>query len=210
MKKYKLIVFDFDGTLADSIKWFGESINLAAERYNFRKLSATEMEELRGKETKEILSYLGISWWKIPFVASYMRSLMARKISSISLFDGVESLLQGLSEKNYKLAIVSSNSLQNVFQVLGPKNLSLIDHVECGASIYGKAAKFKKILAKAKLSPSQVLSLGDETRDVEAARKLSIDSGAVTWGYAKAQVLRKANANHTFDSIDELMKLLYI
>ena len=209
MNKYKLIIFDFDGTLADTITWFSESINLAAEKYNFRKLTGEEMEELRGKETKEILSYLGISWWKIPFIASYMRQLMAEKISSIYLFDRVELLLNQLSDKNYKLAVVSSNSLHNVSQVLGPKNMALIDHIECGASVFGKDSKYKKILAKTKFAPHEVLSLGDETRDIEAARKVRIHSGAVTWGYAKGEVLRNAKANYTFENMDELMEMLF-
>ena len=208
MNRYKLIIFDFDGTLADTVKWFSESINLAAERYNFRKLSPQEMEDLRGKETKEILSYLGISWWKIPFIAAYMRKLMAEKIGTISLFDQALPLLNFLNEKNYKLAIVSSNSLHNVSQVLGPKTLALIDHVECGASVFGKESKYKKLLARTKFAPHEVLSLGDETRDIEAARKARIHSGAVTWGYANAQVLRNARADYTFESIAEIHELL--
>lgn len=100
--RYRLIIFDFDGTLADSFGWFARNINQAAAKYNFRVVTHEEHEKLRLLDTRSILAYLGIPWWKVPFIARYMRSLMARDVSTIKLFIGVDELIQQLAIGKFK------------------------------------------------------------------------------------------------------------
>lgn len=53
--KYKLVIFDFDGTLADSLAFFMETINLLADRYKFKKITSSEADALRGLDAKAVL-----------------------------------------------------------------------------------------------------------------------------------------------------------
>src|SRR5262252_719608 len=91
MKRYDLVIFDFDGTLADSAAWFRSTVNHVAQRYGFRQITDMELEELRGQRTIDIVRYLGVPVWKIPFIARYMRQLVARDAHLIGLFDGVDT-----------------------------------------------------------------------------------------------------------------------
>lgn len=208
MKNYKLIIFDFDGTLADSYSWFRDSINKAARKYHFREINAEEMEALRGRKTKEIMQYLGVIWWKVPFIAKYMRSLMTEDLTNISLFTGIDSLIKKLADDGAFIVILSSNSHHNVAGVLGGDNVKRIDHFECGVSIFGKKSKLKKVIRKYKVSSGQVISIGDETRDIEAARALGIHSGAVTWGYATVEALEAESPTYIFNNVEELRQIL--
>jgi len=187
--KYKLIIFDFDGTLADTFHWFISVINKVAEKYKFRKIKISEVETLRGYSAKKVIKHLKIPFWKIPIIANHMRALMAKDISKIVLFEGVDGLLQQLSNKGVRLAVVSSNSYDNISQILGTENMALIDYIECGVSIFGKTAKLRKIIMKSGVKDNESIFIGDEVRDIEAAKNINIASGAVSWGYNRIEKL---------------------
>lgn len=206
--KYKLVVFDFDGTLGDSFLWFQESINKAAKKYKFREINQEEIENLRGLKTQEILNYLGISWWKIPFIARYMRRLMTEDLGKITLFKDVAFLIEQLVDQGIIIVILSSNSFQNVTRILGPQVTSKINYFDCGVSIFGKQNKLKKIIKKFGLSSKDVVSIGDETRDIEAARSAGIHSGAVTWGYATFKALKAESPHYIFKNTNDIIQAI--
>ena len=83
--KYRLAIFDFDGTLADSLPWFRSVFNSVATRYGFRALDDAEFEELRGMGNREIIRRVGVPLWKIPLIAAHMKRLMAEDIDGIAL-----------------------------------------------------------------------------------------------------------------------------
>ena len=202
--KYKLIIFDFDGTLADTFPWFASVINRVAEKYHFRRIEKSESEMLRNSEAQRILKFLGLPFWKIPIVANHMRTLMARDIHQIPLFEGIESLLHRLSSKGMMLAVVSSNSYENIRRILGPEMAALIRYYECGASIFGKKAKLKKIINKSGVLLGESMYIGDEIRDIEAAKKLNIAFGGVSWGYNRVESLKAHSPGVVFATVDEI------
>ncbi len=201
---YKLAIFDFDGTLADSGAWFFGVFNEVAARYRFRQVTEQEIEELRGLSNREIVRALGVPGWKMPLVANHMRKLAARDIAAIRLFPGALHLLRALSAQGVEIAVVSSNSEENVRRILGPDGAALVDHYACGASLFGKARKFRQVLTRSGVSRGEAISIGDETRDIEAANLEGIASGAVTWGYAKPEALKACRPTWLFWSFDEI------
>ncbi|GIV96333.1 MAG: phosphoglycolate phosphatase [Herpetosiphonaceae bacterium] len=204
--KYKLVMFDFDGTLADSLPWFMSKLNILAGQYQFRTVQPAEMEALRGYDAKQIMKRLGIPFWKIPMIATHVRALLAQDIHQISLFQGVEQLLHRLVKEGVQLALVTSNSEANVRHVLGPVNAALIRYYECGVSIFGKPAKIRNILRKSGISHRQAMLIGDEIRDAEAARRAQIAFGAATWGYNSVESLKAQAPNYLFACVDDIYK----
>jgi phosphoglycolate phosphatase len=204
--KYKLVIFDFDGTLADTYPWFTSVLNEVADKYKFKKVQKSEYKKIRGCDANEILKYLGVPLWKMPMITNHMRKLMTKDIHQISLFEGIDNLLQCLSNKGVILAVVSSNSFENVCQILGPENAGLINYYECGVSIFGKQAKLKKILSKSGVLHKESIYIGDEIRDIEAAKNVNIAFGGVSWGYNKVESLKVHSPRELFASIDEIIK----
>jgi phosphoglycolate phosphatase len=203
--KYKLIIFDFDGTLADTYPWFTQVLNEVADKYKFKKVAESEYEKLRGYDTNEILKYLGVPLWKMPMITNHMRKLMTKDIHQISLFEGIDNLLQCISNKGVILAVVSSNSYENVCQILGAENAALINYYECGVSIFGKQAKLKKILSKSGVLHKESIYIGDEIRDIEAAKNVNIAFGGVSWGYNKVKSLKRHSPSEIFNTVDEII-----
>lgn len=202
---YRLVIFDFDGTLADSADYFISMVNVVAEKFRFRKITDAEIEMLRGHSTREVVNYMRVPAWKMPFIARHTRKLVSENTSQIALFPGVEDLLSGLAGRGVCVALVSSNSEANVRKILGPAISNHIAIFSCGASIYGKTPKFKQVIKQAKVSPAEVISIGDETRDIEAATKAGIASGAVTWGYAEPHVLASHHPTLLFNEMGEIL-----
>jgi phosphoglycolate phosphatase len=204
---YSLVIFDLDGTLVDSFPWFLRTINDVADRFGFRRVRDDEVEALRHAGTREILTRLEVPLWKLPMIARHMRRLKAEQASGIALFDGVDAMLRTLSQAGLRLALVSSDSDANARLKLG-RDAALFSHFDCSASLFGKPAKFRRILKRAGVTPAQAIAIGDETRDIEAARAAGIACGAVTWGYAAPQVLRARGPDVVFECMDDIARAL--
>lgn len=200
----KLVIFDFDGTLADTFPWFMRVINDVADRYRFKRVEPHEVEMLRGMGAAEIMAHLGVPRWKLPLIASHMRRRKAREIGATRLFAGVDRMLARLDDAGVTIAVVSSNSEANVRAILGPALASRIACFECGASVFGKAARFRKVLRRSGILPPDALCVGDEIRDLEAARRAGLAFGAAGWGFTRPEALQALGPNVLFSSLDEI------
>jgi phosphoglycolate phosphatase len=206
--KYKLIIFDFDGTLADSFPWFLNFVDSVSDKYKLKRIEQSQLETLRGYDAQKMIRHLKVPFWKVPLIANHMRTSMTNDIDRISLFDGVPDMLKQLSQNGVTLALVSSNSLQNVRRVLGPENAALISYYECGVSLFGKRSRFRRILAKTGIARSEALCVGDEIRDIAAAHEERIPFGAVAWGYTNIEAMEAYAPAEVFTSVGDIARIL--
>jgi len=205
---YKLAIFDFDGTLADSFPWFTTVLNDTADKFRFRRVAPEEIDGLRGKSSREMMQICGVSAWKLPFIARYIRKRKAQDLHRIPLFAETHNALRRLHGAGVTLAMVSSNSEANIRKMFGPETAALIAHYECGASMHGKARRFRVALRKIGVAAHEAITIGDELRDIDAAREASIAFGAVTWGYTHGAALKAARPDFAFDTFDEMVETI--
>ncbi len=206
--KYDIAAFDFDGTLADTMPWFNAILNTVADKYHFRKIDASEREALRSRDAGEILKYLNIPLWKLPAIMTHVRTLTQEIDPSVQLFDGIPQALARLKASGLRLAIVSSNSVENVKRVLGEETAALFDDYECGTDLFGKAAKIDRLLRQHGTAPERFLLVGDEMRDIDAARKAGVRVGSVAWGYNHVDALRGRGPDELFLTVADLSNAL--
>jgi phosphoglycolate phosphatase len=205
--RYDLVIFDFDGTLADSNEWMVNTLNVMARRHRFRQVARDEVERLRGLSTRDVMAALKVSPWRLPFIAADMRRRSAADAASIAPFPGASETLRELADLGVTLAIVSSNGEATVRSVLG-ESQHLIDAYACQASLFGKASKLQRVIKRLATSPKRTLYVGDETRDIEAAYKAGTDVAAVAWGYNHRQSLERSRPTHMVDSFTDLVNLV--
>ena len=205
--KYRLAIFDFDGTLADSFPFFLQVFNQLARQHGFKGIDPELAPTFRHYTPRQMMELVGMPAWKLPLVARSFISLMKQNATSISLFEQVDKTLLQLVNHGMVLAIVSSNSYDNISQILGPANTKLIRHFECGMSIFGKPTRIQKVLKKTGIPSHEVIYIGDQVTDLEAARKVSIAFGAVSWGYGTIESLREHLPEEEFESVSAISRI---
>jgi phosphoglycolate phosphatase len=206
--RYQLAIFDFDGTLADSFPWFLQHMNAIADRFGFRRVPAGEIDAFRGMEAREIIRTLEVPTWKLPLIAQHMRRLKAQHRGQIGLFPGVDRMLRALKAHGLTLALVSSDAEASVRATLGADNAAQIDVYACGASMFGKPAKFRAVLRQTGVTKAATIAIGDEMRDADAAAQAGIDFGAVAWGYAAVAALETKRPAVVFRKLEEIAERL--
>lgn len=204
---HRLVLFDFDGTLADSFPWFIGILNEVAETFRFRPVADDEVEELRGLDARAIIARLGVPLWKLPMIATHMRQAQRRDIGKIHPFDGVPEMLRTLKDAGLTLAVVTSNSEENMRRVLGD-TARVFACTDCGASLFGKAARLRAVLRRTGIPAGSALFIGDEIRDADAARDAGVDFGAVAWGYTTAGALAATQPAHLFSTVADIAAAL--
>lgn len=203
-QSYDLVIFDFDGTLADSLTWFRTALDEVVREHDLEPISAERAEALRGLTPKAIMDELKIPGWKLPFIAADVRKRAADNVDQIALYDGIADQIRQLHAAGIDLAIVSSNGETAVREVLGPDIAALFSQFACGAALFGKSAIFRKVMKKAGVSADRTLTVGDEVRDIEAARDAGCRCAAVTWGFATAQILEASKPDHVHRSVSDI------
>jgi phosphoglycolate phosphatase len=206
--KYKLIIFDFDGTLANTFPWFLTVMDEVSDKFELERINRDEIDMFRGLDAAQLIKYFKVPLWKIPVMGKYVMELMTHEIDKIPLFEGIDQVVRVLAEQGATLAVVSSNTYENVRTVLGPANADLFKYYECGVSIFGKPAKFRKILRKSGYQADETICIGDEIRDLQAAKKVKLPFGAVTWGYTRVDALEKYSPTEIFYSVAEIEQKL--
>jgi phosphoglycolate phosphatase len=202
--KYRLAIFDSDGTLADTLPWMRSIFNELAEEHGFRRVEPHEYEHFRDLPGRALLRELGLPLWKVPRVVVSLRRRMAEHTGEFSLFPGIGDALRRLATSGVQLAIVSSNSRENVERVLGAENSRLVAHFGCGVSMFGKAARLRQVLRRCSVRPSEAIYIGDEIRDAEAASSAGIAFGAATWGLHGAEILSAHKPEHIFTTARDM------
>jgi phosphoglycolate phosphatase len=206
----QLVIFDFDGTLADSYPWFLSIYSDFARRFQLPPMDRAELDALRRMDFTVIMKEHRISPFRAIQMGAYLKQLMSSQIDRVQLVSGIQEVIDALSACQVRLAVVSSNDEANVRCVLGESNAGRFFAFECGVSILGKTAKFHNILRKSGAKPYQALSIGDEIRDLKSSRQAGIPFGAVTWGYTDAERLRAQNPDFVFTHPLQILEALGI
>lgn len=204
LARYDLVIFDFDGTLADSLTWFRSVLGDVVDKHGLPPVDDEEAERLRGLPPRAIMDELDIPAWKIPFLAADVRARAAENVDQIHLFDGICSMIEMLAAGGVKLAIVSSNGETAVRAVLGDALCRHIEIFACGAALFGKASVFRRTIRKTGITPARALSVGDEVRDIDAAREAGCAAGAVSWGFATEAILAEQAPDAMFRAPGEI------
>lgn len=183
------IIFDFDGTIADSLPLV---IRLYEEMLRSGEpMPLEEIERLRGMSLLQVGRELRIMPWRVPLLLGRGRARMRREIGSVDIFPGMSELIRKLHEEGHTLYVVSSNSVRNIRPFLKRYGLNKqFKHLYGNAGLLGKGRLLKLVAKRNHLHLDETIYIGDEVRDIEAAKKAGMRIISVTWGYNTEAVLR--------------------
>ncbi|AYZ62633.1 HAD family hydrolase [Burkholderia multivorans] len=205
---YQLIAFDFDGTLADSFDCFLAALSQASRLHGFRDVDDTLVATLRGLSARDIIRALEVPPWKVPRVTLDMRRLMQQRIADVTLFPGVAETFDALAARGVRIAIATSNSEAVVRDRLGAQACRHVGHFACGIPLFGKSRRLRALARDAGLRTNDVLYVGDEIRDADAARRANVAFQGVAWGYTAPDTLQKHCATPLLTRFDALLDVV--
>lgn len=209
--KTESVIFDFDGTLADSMSIVYLLTNDYLAEFGYRPLSREDIDEMRSMTVPQIMKKVGVAPYKVPKMALRAKKLMQENIDQLNIAEGIPELLSELSENKVRMGILTSNSLENVEKIL--KRYDLIDYfefIDTGASLLGKSRKIKSNIKKNKMKLEATLYIGDEVRDINAANDISMKSIAVSWGVNSVEALKKSKPTKLVSNTDELLSVILL
>ncbi len=132
------LIFDFDGTIVDSVGIGIEIYNEIAEEYNFKKLNPSDLIELGKLPIAKKCNVLGITLAQIPLLAHKVNEKFKDNISKIKVFDKMKEVLHTLDKEKYSLHIISSNTESTIKEVLQRNDLDIFKSIYSSKNIFGK------------------------------------------------------------------------
>jgi len=204
---YKIILFDFDGTIADTFDAAVEIWNILAREYRFRPLPSEDIETARDMSTRQLMKFLGVPATRLPGIASRGIRELRSRISAVQPIPGMPDALRALRAAGIPLGILTSNSSENVMTVCRQHDIDFFQFVRTSSRLLGKAHEMKALLRDLQLEPHEVLYVGDETRDIEASRKVGMPVAAVAWGYNSEKALRALEPEFYLTTPTELVSV---
>jgi phosphoglycolate phosphatase len=203
-----LAIFDFDGTIADSLREVLAAYNDVATGLGLATVSSAQIQQLRRLGPREAMRALQVPVWKVPRIMTAVRSAMRERMDRLEPFAGVSDTLHALWGRGCKTAIVSSNSEDNIRTFLARHGIDRFESLSCGASLFGKASRLKRMAQRPGFHGASAFYVGDELRDVAAAKQARLRSVAVSWGYGELDALQREGPDHLVHTPDELLSIL--
>lgn len=205
----KLIIFDFDGTIADTFEPLIQIIQRLSQEFGYKSVSPEDIDLFRNLTTREIIYQAGVSIWKLPFILRKIKQELNKEINLVHPVTGIQEALIELKCQGNQLGIITSNSQDNVQLFLENNQLdSLFSFICSGTTIFGKNKVINSVLTQENLHLSDVIYVGDETRDIDAAKKSKIQVIAVSWGFNSRKILSNQNPDYLIDHPHQLLDVV--
>lgn len=204
-----LLVFDFDGTIADTLEAIVTMSNYLAPQYGLKPATPEELTELRDLSFDQLISRADVPLLPLFRLLRRVRRELQKEIAQLSPFPNMAETLRLLAEQGQSMGILTSNSVENVRVFLQVHQLEAsFEFVQGGTSLFGKSRRLKKLMRQRNLLPSELLYIGDETRDVDASRRIGIPVAAVTWGFNSRQALLRHDPDFVLERPSELITIV--
>ncbi|WP_374967454.1 HAD hydrolase-like protein [Lysinibacillus sp. RS5] len=204
----KYIIFDFDGTLADSTAVLASAWNTIAQKYKFKGIELKEIESLKKLSIAERSKLFDFPMYKLPMILPQFYRLYRQSLNDVHLYDGIKDVLMEIDKRGFEILIISSNSQENILEFLNMNGIHCVSNVLCSNRIFGKDKVIKKFLKDSNITPSEVIYIGDEQRDIVACKKVGVPIIWVGWGYDAIEVVQQEEPEYKVATPQEILNII--
>jgi phosphoglycolate phosphatase len=206
----KAVIFDFDGTIADTRAMLKELNEEASREFGLKMLSQAEIDEMRKKSLSQIVRHLKIPAKVIPKLIVRVPQMMHQRISKLKPYKDMPKVLNQLHKTDgLVIALLSSNSRANIYTFLNNNDLQdKFNFIETKVALFSKHTKLRQLMRKHRLNTQDCIYVGDEIRDVEAAHKVPMPVIAVSWGINHPDLLKMHNPDQLVNQPKQILKII--
>lgn len=207
MADEKYVVFDFDGTIADTIDLSIRLYNKIAPEYDCKTMDPGDRHLLATMKPQELMHEAGITNLKLTKLVLRVRKELGRHIHEAEPAPGIVAAIEEIRKAGFMTGILTSNSLENVDRFC-TNNCShdTFDFIYSGRNLFGKDRVIRRMLKKEEIPQDRVVYIGDETRDVEACKKAGIPVISVCWGLSRRESFKSLDPDKIADEPKELIR----
>jgi phosphoglycolate phosphatase len=199
------LLFDFDGTLADSLSAIVAITNRLAPEFGYRPTPLEEVDALKGLTARQLIRYSGIPLMKIPALLRQVRAELRQQTAHIPPCKGMPAIIKQLHAQHHTLGVVTSNTPEAVRAFLAVHGLQhCFFSIDGGGTLFRKGKLINRCLEQYQLSASRTVYVGDEVRDIDAARFAGVYPVSVTWGFNSREALAAAQPDWLVDEPEML------
>lgn len=206
----KTMIFDFDGTLADSFQSTIDTFMKLSKRYDPKAYAAHKDDDFlmyKNFSSKEVLKHFKISKIKLILIVWLWRREVKKTLFTLKMFPSLGEVLIKLHSNGWKLGIITSNSTNNMKAYLKGSGIDVFDFVYGDVSLFGKTKSFRKVIKKEYLDVNYTYYVGDQPRDIEAAKSVGFRSVAVDWGFCTNELLKKYSPDYLLHRPIDLLRV---
>ena len=201
-----IFIFDFDGTIANS---FDAVVEIFYELTGRPRIEdPAEIARLRHLPAIKVAKELRLSPFQVSRLVIKGRKMMRKHLDEVKPCKGMPQAIRALHAQGHSLYIMSSNSTQNVEYYLASHNLrKYFVSVQGGVGLLDKAGALRKVMRSNNLEPADCIYVGDEARDVDAAKKAGVRIVSVEWGYNDSSLLAQHHPDRLIADPQELLTI---
>lgn len=203
----KTYIFDFDGTIADTLQLTRNIFNELSTVYTYAPVKDENIEKLKNEGARSFLLSLNIKPELILEVIEKVKQKESALIVNENIFNNISEVLRILKNRGVTLGILTNNLVANVESLLDKNNLNIFDFIISQSDFFAKDVLLTKILKDRSLQANETVYIGDEDRDVISTKKAGIESVAVTWGFNSEKLLKSIRPDYIVNAPQDLLKL---
>lgn len=180
--------------------------NRLAPQYGYSPTTPEKLKYYQSLSTQEMLKQSELPLFRLPFLLRRVRREMSTELDQVSLVAELEPTLRELVNRGHQLMIMSSNSSRNIHRFLNRHKIDdIFTSVHGGVGLLSKARVLKRIVQRGGIDFSQVIYIGDETRDIEASHRVGILVAGVSWGFSSREAIAAQGPDFLIDHPHQLI-----
>lgn len=215
MKRYRAVIFDWDGTVMDSVARIVSSMQQAAILSCITPPTAEAVSRIIGMSLDKGIERLfphGMSAAVLAQVEAHYRAQYRQdNPTPTPLFDGIEKLLNALYDNGYKLAVATGKSRAGIQRALTDTGLGhYFSALRCGDECQSKPhpEMLHQLMQELDVAADEMVMIGDSVHDMAMAQAAGVDAIGVTWGVDNIERLQQSAPLAVIPSVVALSKAL--
>lgn len=206
--KERLLIFDFDGVILDSLPPFRAIFNQLASKYDIGEMKTDhELSKLFRTNFFEGVVGYGLEKSRVNDFLIDCRHKTFENLEKYKVFNGIQTALKKISQNNI-MTIASSNHDDVVNHFVDDNDIrNYFDLVYGGSKYKSKVDKINKFVEHFGISKNQTYYIGDTVGDIIEGKNAEVKTVGVCWGYHSAEEFAISHPDHLLREIDELVKL---
>lgn len=213
----KAMIFDLDGTLANTLSAITEAVNMTMSRYSLPEKSEDEVRLAIGSGARMLIKRLipvemAADEGLLSEIAGHYGSMYALTyLHTTETYDGITELVRSLRDRGLKIAVLSNKQdayVKGLVKLLFPNGEVSIARGQTELPVKPDPAGVLAIMDELSVSAEECIFVGDSGVDLRTAENCAMDAILVSWGFCGREALQACGAKCIVDHPNEIIEML--